>query len=102
MPMLTIETIRENPWNVVTLDLPRSPTPLLLELANLAAEYCRASEYMLMLAAREGVYVPDGWEPGGHCGDVHEESQDRCHEADMQVKRIHNLLALRIGWLIEW
>ncbi|MDR3487388.1 MAG: hypothetical protein P4M05_21090 [Bradyrhizobium sp.] len=49
---MTFEAIRENPWNVVALDLPPQPCRLLLRAAALAADYCRRSEYLFMLAAR--------------------------------------------------
>lgn len=41
MPILTIEAIRENPWNVMTRELPEHPSRLLLILAALAATLCR-------------------------------------------------------------
>ena len=37
MPVLTLEAIRQNPWNVLTHDLPAEPSRLLLNVAQLAA-----------------------------------------------------------------
>jgi hypothetical protein len=37
MPTLTVEAIRENPWNVMTHDIPFSPALILLSSAYLAA-----------------------------------------------------------------
>ena len=44
MPTLTIEDIRENPWNVLTHDLPERPSLLLLTVAHCAATCCRQIE----------------------------------------------------------
>jgi hypothetical protein len=97
MPTLTIEAIRENPWNAITYGLPSDPAPLLLEVAHLAAAYCRASEYQLMLAAREGRYMPRGWEPSNDSPDIHEESETRCDAADERLTEIRDLLATKVG-----
>ena len=93
MPTLTIEAIRENPWNVVTHILPPDPTSLLLEVASLAAAYCRVSECTLMMAAREGSYTPCGWEPSDDHPDVHEESEARSLAADQRWSEISILLS---------
>jgi hypothetical protein len=88
MPILTIEVIRENPWNVVTHTLPAQATELLLETAYLAADYCRNSEYTLMHAARDGEYVPEGWLPGPDSCDVHEINEERAWQADRKLDEI--------------
>jgi hypothetical protein len=100
MPILTIEALRENPINVIAHDLPEAPTQLLLELAYLAADCRRKSEYLLMIAARETNYIPHGWEPTCDSPDIHEESEARCHEADLRLDEICDLLENEFGrWL---
>ena len=37
---LTLKAIDRDPWNAVTMQLPVSPSPLLLERAHWIAEYC--------------------------------------------------------------
>ena len=88
MPALTIDMIRENPWSVITHILPHNPSPVLIELACLAADYCRRSEYVVMMAARDGSYKPPGWEPGIDQPDVHEESEARSCNADRRLLEI--------------
>ncbi len=41
MPILTIEAVRENPWNVMSHKLPEHPSRLLLVIAQFAATCCR-------------------------------------------------------------
>jgi hypothetical protein len=101
MPTLTIETIRENPWNVVAHSLPEHPTPLLLEIAHLAAAYCRQSEFVLMMAAREGIYTPPGWEASDDCPDVHEENETRSFDADQRLQEICDLSESKYGETLE-
>ena len=76
MPTMTIEAIRENPWNAVDHELPEVADRLLLDVAYRAAVYCMTSEYELMNAARAGEYMPAGWY-ASDCPDVHEESEDQ-------------------------
>jgi len=85
---LTIIALRKNPWNVLTRPLPADADPLLLELAYLAAHYCRASESRLMLAARSGAYVPLGWLPEAGFPDVHEENEAYACDADSKLIEI--------------
>jgi hypothetical protein len=54
MPTLTLEAIRQNPWNAVTHDLPAHPSHQLLTLAQLAAACCRQIEADLVLATDDG------------------------------------------------
>ena len=89
MPLLTIDIIRENPWNVTTHTLPPRPSLVLFELALFAAAYCRDSENLLMRATRAGDCVPTGWD--SDCDvqpDIHEESEDRSWEADVALSEI--------------
>jgi hypothetical protein len=51
MPTLTLEAIRQNPWNAVTYDLPAHPSLLLLTLAQFAATCCRQIEADLAFAS---------------------------------------------------
>ncbi len=97
MPILTIDALQENPWSVVSHELPPQPPRLLLELAYLAADYCRTSEFLLMEAARLGSYVPCGWMPGDDSPDVHEASEARWCEADARLAVISELLAQQLA-----
>ena len=91
MPILTIEAIRANPWNVVTHKLPTYPAQLLLEVAYLAADYCRASEYFLVTAVTRSNYTPEGWEPTDDGCDAHEESEARGFNAHLRLEEICSL-----------
>lgn len=88
MPTLTIEDIRNNPWSVLTHQLPERPDALLLEIARLAADYCRLSEAVLTDAVREGRYLPPGWEPTDDWPDAHEITEGRMLEADRKCDEI--------------
>ena len=101
MPILTIEAIRENPWNVVEHELPTRPEELLLEVAYLAADYCRRAEFLLMEAARERRYVPPGWEPVGNHEDVHEENEGRSVQADFKLQEICDLCEKEYGVFLD-
>lgn len=92
MPTLTLEAIRQNPWNVITHDLPSESSELLLRTARLAASYCRQSEHLIMLAARDGDYAPAWWTGGENDPDSHEESEGRSYEADDKLTEIDALL----------
>jgi hypothetical protein len=86
MPDLTIEAIRENPWNVLTHNLPNRSPPLLLEIAWLAADYCHKSEGLLANAVREQMYVPPEWRPGGPDG--HEYPEANAWAAEQKASEI--------------
>ena len=86
MAMLTIEAIRENPWNVLTHKLPDACGPLLLEVAWLAADYCRKSESLLVNAVRQNIYAPPEWRPGGP--DAHEYTEGNALAAEKKVREI--------------
>jgi hypothetical protein len=92
MPTLTLEAIRQNPWNVLTNNMPSDPSELLLRTARLAASYCRQSEYLFVLAARDGDYAPAWWTGGEDDPDVHEESEGRSYDADKKLAEIDGLL----------
>jgi hypothetical protein len=91
-PMLTIAAIRENPWSVMSHELPSDPSKLLLTAARLAATYCRNSECLFMRAARAGEYIPAWWEATGETPDVHEESESLSYFADQKLTEIVDLL----------
>ena len=88
MTALTLEALRENPWNVITQQLPDAPDELLLQAAYLAAEYCKCSEYALMNAARRGRYTPSWFTEDEVCPDAHEESEERGWEAEIKMEEI--------------
>jgi len=92
MPILTIEALRENPWCVIAYELPPDPTRLLLRAASLAAIYCRDSEYLFVLAAREGDFTPTWWNGTDVTPDAHEESENLCHLAWEKLYDICDLL----------
>lgn len=97
MKHLTLEALRENPWNAVTLPLPSNPDCFLLELAHHAAAACATSEYAVMLAALAGLYVPEGWTAATDSPDIHEESEARWSEAVTRVKEIARLYRSMFG-----
>jgi len=96
MPVLTIEAIRQNPWNVLTHELPADPGELLLTAARLAATYCRDGEFLLATAARDGGYVPAWWDDTDATPDAHEESEQLSYRADDVLSEISELLAVEI------
>jgi hypothetical protein len=75
MPKLTLDAIRKNPSAIFTHSLPKDADPLLLEIAYLASEYIRETEFRLMLAARSGAYTPAGWKWVLGIADVHEHNE---------------------------
>jgi hypothetical protein len=100
MLTLTLEALRENPWNVVTYKLPSHPKPLLVNAAYLAAEYCHKSEYLFMVAARDGSYIPHGWETWLDKGHAWDESEARACHARQRLEEILDLGQKEFGWLI--
>jgi hypothetical protein len=94
MPILTIEAIRENPWNVLSQELPPNPSLLLLRLARMAADYCRRSENLLMFAAHAGDYIPVEWEESSDSPDAHEFSEALAFKADEKYRAICELFDL--------
>ena len=94
MSMLTIAMIRENPWNVITHRFPPHPSAVLVELAELAAAYCRDSEHVLIKAAQDGSYGRDGWGLKDNHPDSHEESEARSDEVDQRLSEFCNQLEL--------
>jgi hypothetical protein len=91
MTVVTLEAIRENPWNVLNGALPANPSKLLLEVAYHAANYCVVSEYAVMEAARDGSYTPPWWTPDEVCPDAHEEAEGRWWPALQRFERICQL-----------
>jgi hypothetical protein len=88
MPILTIQAIRENPWNVLKYELPREDCPLLFEVAWLAADYCRKSASRLTNAVRRGDYVPPEWQPRAHGCDAHEIPEGDALAAEARLREI--------------
>jgi hypothetical protein len=91
-PILTIAALRENPWNVISHELPSDSDQLLLTAARLAAAYCADSEYLLMRAARDGAYVPAWWDDTNKTPDAHEESEELFYFSDCKLREIDDLL----------
>lgn len=96
MPILTLEAIRQNPWNVLTHELPSDPSDILLRAARLAAIYCRESEYLFMVSARDGEYAPAWWTGSEDDPDAHEESEGRSYDANYKLIEICGLLGEEI------
>ena len=92
MPILTIEAIRENPWNVLSQKLPPNSSLLLLRLARMAADYCRRSENLLMFAAVYSDYLPVEWQDSPDSPDAHEFSEALWFNADEKYRAITELL----------
>jgi hypothetical protein len=93
MPILSLEAIRENPWNVLSHELPDQCQPLLLEIAWLAADYCSKSESLLLNAIRQQMdvpaqqrYIPAEWRPGGP--DAHEYHEGNVRVAEDKAREI--------------
>jgi hypothetical protein len=101
MPILTLEAVRETPWNVVTYMLPERPERLLLELAYFAADYCRCSEALLVRAARERRYVPTWWRADQVCPDAHEDSENCSYWAERKMDEIGALYEKEFGECLE-
>lgn len=91
-PLMTIAVLRDNPWSVISHELPPEASELLLEAARLAASYCSDSEYLFMRAARDGDYVPAWWDATEQSPDAHEESEELFHIADCKLREIVALL----------
>jgi hypothetical protein len=87
-PTLTIAALRENPWNVISHELPPDANKLLLTAARLAADYCSDIEYFFMRAARRGEYVPGWWDDTAKTPDAHEESEELFWWADCKLREI--------------
>ena len=92
MPILTIEAIRENPWNVLSQELPPNPSLLLLRLARMAADYCRRSENLLMFAVLYGDYLPAEWQESPPSPDAHEFNEALAFNADKKYRAICELI----------
>jgi hypothetical protein len=91
-PHLTVAALRDNPWSVISHELPSDADELLLEAARLAASYCSDSEYLFMRAARAGDYVPTWWNATDQTPDAHEESEELFYFADCKLREIVALL----------
>jgi hypothetical protein len=93
MPILTFDAIKENPCNILTHELPKRPTRLLLILAELAATLCRQMQEEIIddlervyghgditFARREGTAALKKWfeayRKQGEVGDLLEERFD--------------------------
>lgn len=90
--ILTIAALRENPWNVISRQLPPNAEMLLLKAACLAARYCADSEYLFMGAARDGEYLPTWWDATSKTPDAHEESEELFYWADCKLREIADQL----------
>ena len=90
---MTVEAIRENPWNVIAQPLPQFPSRLLLEVACRAARYCVASEHHLMEAARGGRYIPAWFNTDEILPDAHEVSEDRWLQALTKLEEFGAVIA---------
>ncbi len=99
MTTLTLEAIRENPWNAVTQTLPMFPDWLLLEVAYTAATYCRLIEEIFMVASRTGDYMPPVWRRSHITLMTYTESEARFTEADNKCEEIRVLYRKRFGGL---
>jgi hypothetical protein len=99
MTVLTIEAIRENPWNVVSHTLPPHPDPLLLVVAYLAADYCRQSERVLDRACLDGKYAPPGCRLARD-GDSDPQCAQRVEEVTERIRELRNHCEIEGGYRI--
>jgi hypothetical protein len=74
---------------------------LLLEIAHLAADYCRVSEGVLTRAVRDGLYLPPGWEPTDEWPDAHEITEGRMLDADRKYDEIRARFAATFSDMME-
>jgi hypothetical protein len=96
MRTLTLNSIRQNPWNVLLQKMPPQPGPLLLEAAFMAAEYCYNSDRMLMEAATDGrlrFYVRDT----NKIAEAHDECRTWSEAACYKLEEISDLLEQEFG-----
>jgi hypothetical protein len=91
MATLTIELLHQNPWNVMSHDLPEDPSHLLLILAQMAADYIRMSEQRVMFAVRDREHVPTR-QQNGTWPDAHEISESNAQDADQKLLEVSFLL----------
>jgi hypothetical protein len=92
MTTLTLDAIRNNPWNAVTQELPRRPPWFLLQAAYCAANYCRTAEYGFLILGRDGLYAPHGWRPSANCPNASDpclQRGDAAHRRLEEVRRIY-------------
>jgi len=92
MATLTIELLQQNPWNVMSHDIPEDPSHLLLVLAQMAADYIRLSEQRVMFAVRNGEHVPARYRDDGNWPDAHEISEGHAQDADQKFLEVTFLL----------
>jgi hypothetical protein len=89
MPTLTFEAIRQNPWNVLTHELPENPSRLLLTLGQIAATCCRQIEADLFRLACD--------ELDESLLDKDREIADRFLKANRKIGEICGLLEEKFG-----
>jgi len=96
MRTLTLNSIRQNPWNVLLQKIPPQPGPLLLKAALMAAEYCYNSDRLLMEAATDGrlrFYLRDAT----RIRKAYDESETWCEAASYKLDEISNLFDEEFG-----
>jgi hypothetical protein len=89
MTILTLAAIEADPWNAVELELPADSDRVFLETAYRAAKRCAVIEYDLLIAAREGRHIPEGWMAGDEeSPDIHEYNKARWLQAELRMELI--------------
>ncbi len=89
-PVLTVEAIEADAWNAVAYELPEKADPALLDAAFGAVRGCIARERELMLAAEEGLHVPEGRTEGEDSAPVHACNEARWRQARERLDLIGN------------
>ncbi|MGO9233427.1 MAG: hypothetical protein ACLP4V_04825 [Methylocella sp.] len=89
MTVLTLAAIEADPWNAVELAWPADADRVFMEAAYRAAKRCAVIEYDLLIAAREGRHIPEGWMTGEEeSPDIHEYNKARWLQAEQRMELI--------------
>ncbi len=97
MTTLTLDAIRDNPWNAVTHELPDYMDGFFLQAVYCAAKYCRASEHGFSVAAREGYYEPQNWRPSGNCPTPYDQCLQRGEVAHRRCELVREIVKQCFG-----
>lgn len=97
MTTLTLDAIRNNPWNAVTHELPRRMDGFFLQAVYCAANYCRTSEYGFGIAARESYYKPENWRPSANCPTPYDQCLQRGEAAHRRCELVREIVKRCFG-----
>ena len=81
--------IEADPWNAVVLEWPADADRVFMEAAYRAAKRCAVIEFDLLIAAREGRHIPEGWMVREEeSPDIHEYNEARWLQAEQHKEFI--------------